>query len=109
MVRQPRRSKSGARSRKSHCVICGSTDQVQWHHIGGENHVIWIRAPFCLKHHDEFHLRLRLGESEVLLYTSDEHERHRRARQVMLAVLSMLEHHRKTEKPLQNGKVAQHD
>jgi hypothetical protein len=29
-----------------------------------------------------------------LFYTDDEQERHRRARQVMLAVLAMLEHHR---------------
>jgi hypothetical protein len=94
-IREARRSKSSTRLSKMHCVICGSSDEVERHHIGGQNHVIWITAPFCVKHHDEFHLRLRLGESEVLFYTDDEQERHRRARQVMLAVLAMLEHHRK--------------
>jgi hypothetical protein len=97
-ARQNRRRKFSLRSTELHCVICGGTDRVQWHHIGGRNHVAWITAPLCLKHHDEFHLRLRLGESEVLLYTSDEQERHRRARQLMLAALAMLEHHRKNRK-----------
>jgi hypothetical protein len=71
-------------------VLCGSTDHVEHNHIGGRNHVLWITAPFCLKHHNEFHLRLRIADVD-LRYTPDKQERYRRARQATLIFLLMLE------------------
>lgn len=71
-------------------MLCGSTDRVEQNHIGGRRHVIWIKAPFCLKHHNEFHLRLRLADID-LRYTPDKQERFRRARQATLIFLLMLE------------------
>jgi len=81
---------SRLRPNPSRCVLCPSTDRVEQNHIGGRNHLIWITAPFCLKHHNEFHLRLRLAGID-LRYTSDVHERHRRIRQAIYVVLQMLE------------------
>ena len=81
---------SKLRPNPSRCVLCGSTDRVELNHIGGRNHVIWITAPFCRKHHNEFHLRLRLAEID-LRYTDDRQERFRRARQATLIFLLMLE------------------
>ena len=81
---------SKLRPNPSRCVLCGSTDRVEKNHIGGRKHVIWITAPFCLKHHDEFHLRLRLADID-LRYTADRQERFRRARQATLIFLLMLE------------------
>jgi hypothetical protein len=81
---------SRLRPNPSRCVLCESTDHVQQNHIGGRNHVIWITAPFCLKHHNEFHLRLRLADID-LRYTRNKQERFRRARQATLIFLLMLE------------------
>jgi hypothetical protein len=71
-------------------VLCGSTDRVEQNHIGGRNHLFWITAPFCLVHHDEFHLRLRLAGVD-LRYTPRVQERYRRIRQAMFIFLLMLE------------------
>jgi hypothetical protein len=81
---------SRLRPNPSRCVLCGSTDRVQQNHIGGRNHLIWVTAPFCLKHHNEFHLRLRLADID-LRYTPDMQKRHSQIRQAIYVVLQMVE------------------
>ena len=33
------------------CVLCGSTKNVERHHIGGRNHIAWATMPLCREHH----------------------------------------------------------
>jgi hypothetical protein len=81
---------------------------VEQNHIGGRNNVIWITAPFCLKHHNEFHLRLRLADID-LRYTSDKQERFHRARQATLIFLLMLEECAKESIAEQNSTKAKRE
>jgi hypothetical protein len=35
------------------CVMCGSAEKVEAHHVGGRKHIPWFTLPFCRKpHHD---------------------------------------------------------
>lgn len=58
----------------SHCVICGSNEDVEQNHVGGRNHVAWFTMPFCRKHHDQFHALLRSAGVD-LTYATDDQER----------------------------------
>jgi hypothetical protein len=77
------------RSRRLRCAFCGSTDQVERHHLGGRFHVAWCTMPLCLKHHARLTAALRLGTVDMR-YTSDKRERLRRARQAAMMFLWML-------------------
>ncbi len=66
------------------CVICGSED-VEWNHVGGRNHVAWFTMPFCRAHHGQFHALLRAAGIS-LEYTSDRRERLVRAIRACLLV-----------------------
>lgn len=60
------------------CVICGSRENVEQNHLGGQNHIAWFTMPFCRKHHDQFHALLRSAGVD-LTYTTDPRERVLRA------------------------------
>jgi len=59
--------------------LCGSGKDVEWHHLGGKNHVFWFCAPLCRGHHAELTAMLQRAGVEMR-YTSDPDERMRRAR-----------------------------
>jgi hypothetical protein len=56
------------------CVICGSTREVERHHIGGRRHLAWITVPLCRPHHNLFHLLLE-RVSVDLTFCADSLER----------------------------------
>lgn len=63
------------------CELCGSTDRVQKHHLGGQNHAPYSVMWLCFKHHKRVtNLIRQAGGMEVMKYTSDLDERARRAR-----------------------------
>jgi hypothetical protein len=37
------------------CIICGKSKHIEQNHVGGRNHIPWLKLPFCQKHHDQFH------------------------------------------------------
>jgi hypothetical protein len=83
-IRRPPTKSVGLR-----CVLCGSSNQVERHHIGGQNHIAWFTVPLCRKHHLE--LTTALSRAGVdMRYTPDVRERLRRARQATLVFLWML-------------------
>jgi hypothetical protein len=76
-------------SKNPACVLCGSTKDVERHHIGGRNHLIWVTAPLCRSHHRQFHL-LFDAVSVNLNYTADRRERLIRASKAITIILCML-------------------
>lgn len=66
------------RTRAVRC-LCGSSKDVEWHHLGGRNHVVWFLAPLCREHHVELTTMLHRAGVEMR-YTPDSSERMRRAR-----------------------------
>jgi len=71
------------------CVICGSTQRVEAHHVGGQNHIAWFTIPLCGEHHDRFHALLRqIGVD--LHYTSDPVERFFRVLKAILVFTWMV-------------------
>lgn len=77
------------RPKKRRCGLCGSFENVQGNHVGGQNHIAWFTTPLCGEHHDEFHRRLRAAGVN-LEFTSDPREGLRQARQATLIFLWML-------------------
>jgi hypothetical protein len=77
------------------CAICGSTERVEAHHVGGRNFVAWFTSPLCGDHHDRFHVLLRQMRLD-LRYTSDPVERAIRVLKTILVfgwmVLEGLQH-----------------
>jgi hypothetical protein len=72
------------------CAKCGSSRNVELHHIGGRNHVAWIRIPLCREHH----VMLTIANQRAgidMRYTSDLAERQRRARQAIYVCLWFLD------------------
>jgi hypothetical protein len=63
---------------------------VEWHHIGGRNHVAWFMIPLCQKHHVALTIALRRAGIDMH-YTSDVAERLRRARQAIYVCLWFLD------------------
>jgi len=73
------RAKAGA----LRCVICGSSKNVELHHVGGRNHVAWFILALCRAHHAELHGFL-LAAGINLEYTPDPLERYLRVQQAFL-------------------------
>lgn len=72
------------------CAKCGSSRNVELHHIGGRNHVAWITIPLCQDHH--MRLTAAIQQAGIdMRYTSDKPERLRRARQAIYACLWFLD------------------
>jgi hypothetical protein len=78
--------KPRARITTAACIICSTTKNVERHHIGGRNHLVWVTAPLCRSHHRQFHLLLE-NAGVNLAYTPDPVERLIRA----LKAISILE------------------
>lgn len=75
---------------KPRCVLCASIDYVERHHLGGRNHVVWITAPLCRRHHTR--LTRALKQAGVnMSYTPDKRVRIARARMATLVFFWMLE------------------
>lgn len=72
------------------CAICGSTKDVQDHHLGGRNHAAYFTLPLCRFHHEPVSIAIiRAGIN--MQYTSDTAERARRARMAAYVFLWFLE------------------
>jgi len=85
--RQPTRTLPQQRLR---CARCGSSDNVELHHIGGRNHVAWFMIPLCQKHHVALTIAIRRAGIDMR-YTRDEAERLRRARRAIYVCLWFLD------------------
>jgi hypothetical protein len=71
------------------CAICGSTVDVERHHVGGRNHVAWFTMPLCREHHQLVTESIRRAGVD-LRHTSDPVERVKRASQATLIFQWML-------------------
>ena len=67
-------------SRKQRCAICGATEDVQRHHLGGWHHAAFFTLPLCRTHHERVSRAIANAAPDLMSYTSDLHERARRAR-----------------------------
>jgi hypothetical protein len=63
-----------SKPQKLRCVICGSTVEVERHHVGGRNHVPRYTNPLCRKHHLRVTAAIRGGGIDMR-YTSDKRVR----------------------------------
>lgn len=77
-------------SEKLRCTICGSTDQVEKHHVGGRNHVVWFTILLCRKHHVKLTAYIAAAGVDMR-YTPDRLTRIRRARQAICMLLWFLD------------------
>jgi hypothetical protein len=71
------------------CVLCGSTKDVEHHHIGGRNHLAWATIPLCRSHHRQCHLLME-NVGVDLDYTPDQLERLIRAAKAITIILCMI-------------------
>ena len=76
MIAKPRKTER----QNLRCAICGSSKDVQRHHLGCRNHAPYFTIPLCRKHHESVTALIRMAETDVERYTSDKAERLRRAR-----------------------------
>ncbi len=60
------------------CAFCGSTKNVEEHHLGGRNHAAYFTIPLCETHHREVSISMQRADGEMMRYTSDRSERLRR-------------------------------
>lgn len=63
-----------SKSQKQRCVICGSTVDVERHHVGGQNHVSWFTIPLCRNHHVLLTAMIRRADVNMR-YTPDKRVR----------------------------------
>lgn len=77
-------------SGKLRCTVCGSTDQVEKHHVGGRNHVVWFTIPLCRKHHVKLTAYIEAAGIDMR-YTPDRLTRIRRARRAICMLLWFLD------------------
>jgi hypothetical protein len=77
-------------SEKLRCTIGGSTKQVELHHVGGRNHVVWFTIPLCREHHVKLTRYIEAAGVDMR-YTPDRLERLRRARKAIYMLLWFLD------------------
>jgi hypothetical protein len=87
---RPVRLDAGRASGKLRCTICGSTDQVEKHHVGGRNHVVWFTISLCRHHHVKLTAYIAAAGIDMR-YTPDRLTRIRRARQAIYMLLWFLD------------------
>ena len=87
---KPVRLDAGRVSGKLRCTICGSTKQVEMHHAGGRNHVVWFTVPLCREHHVRLTAYIAAAGIDMR-YSPDRLTRIRRARQAICMLLWFLE------------------
>lgn len=85
---KPSRTRNAAKV--SRCVLCGSTCDVEFHHVGGRHHIAWFTVPLCRDHHVRMTAALRLSGVEMS-YTPNRLERLGRARKALWVFEWMLE------------------
>jgi hypothetical protein len=89
------------RSAAKKCVLCGSTEKIELHHVGGRNYVPWFTIPLCRDHHVK--LTALIYQAGIdMRYVSSEQERISTARQAAYVFLWMLE---EWQKNLSRGKA----
>lgn len=72
------------------CAICGSTKDVEEHHLGGRNHAAYFTIPLCRVHHEA--VTILIARARVSMQpTSDTAERARLARQAVYVFLWFLD------------------
>jgi hypothetical protein len=47
------------------CVLCGSTDDVTQHHVGGRNLIAWFTMPLCSRCQVIFHAKQRAADIDL--------------------------------------------
>lgn len=68
------------------CAICGSTKEIEEHHLGGRKHAAYFTIPLCHSHHEAVTIAIaRAGVN--MQYTSNLAERARRARMAAYVLL----------------------
>jgi len=67
-------TESGAR-----CAICGS-EEIERHHVGGKNHIVWFTMPLCVTHHRQLSAVIAAAKIDFT-YTDDPKERLVRAQE----------------------------
>jgi hypothetical protein len=78
----------GPRGRR--CAICGSTKEIEEHHLGGRKHAAYFTIPLCHSHHKA--VTIAITRAKVSMQrTSDTAERARRARLATYVFLWFLE------------------
>lgn len=90
MRAQPATRCHGIKGKRLRCALCGSSKNVEFHHVGGRHHVAWFTVPLCQHHH----MRVTAGLHQAgvdMRYTREKRERIRRARQATLVFLWILE------------------
>jgi hypothetical protein len=79
-----------SKAKRSRCIVCGSNQNVEHHHVGGRYHAVWFKVPLCQKHH--VRLTAALWHAGVeMSFTPDVRERLARARRATLVFLWALE------------------
>lgn len=81
--------KASTKARRRACVICGTTSEVDGHHVGGRNHLAWLTGPLCRIHHIQLHQLLVIAGIN-LEYTTDRTERLIRAAKAMTIFTCMV-------------------
>jgi hypothetical protein len=69
--------------KRPHCALCGSTVQVERHHVGGRFHVAWFTVALCRTHHVRLTEMLRVAGVDMT-YTADVRKRLVRILRAML-------------------------
>jgi hypothetical protein len=60
------------------CAFCGSTKNIEEHHLGGRQHAAFFTIPLCERHHQEVSIAIRRADAEMMRDTTDRTERLRR-------------------------------
>jgi hypothetical protein len=72
------------------CAICGSTKEIEEHHLGGRKHAGFFTIPLCRHHHQAVTIGIaRAGVN--MQYTSNIAERAKRARMAAYVFLWYLD------------------
>lgn len=79
-----------SKAKELHCAFCGSTRDVELHHVGGRQHIAWFTIPLCRTHHERLTEALRQAAVNMS-YTPDRRERQTRVRKAVLVFSWMLE------------------
>ena len=73
------------------CAICGSSDRIEQHHLGGRAHAAYFRLPLCGRHHVLVSRMIANAAPDLMTATSNHDERLRRARMAAMVFLWMVE------------------
>jgi hypothetical protein len=78
------------------CAICGSTKDLQEHHLGGRKHAAYFTLSLCRSHHEA--VTIAIARAKVNMQpTAVAAERSRRARQAAYVFLWFLEEATQTD------------